>query len=254
MAAIAGARASGLSIVAAAGNNAGGSVVSPANQPGVVSVGGSAAHGDRCAGSASGAALQAPGCGLDEADVMTGNALGATAGTSQASALTAAALAALLSWRPELSAIEAEQALIDSAPAAPGGRLMDVAAAFRRLGLGAVVDANQPAAGARRSLTPPSSAARFPRPRVRVRAMRGPQGVIVDASNRPRGAVTVVSAAFLDASGRLRQLARRALRSRLVALRITEWDELRVHYRDPTDARVAGPVTVVVHPRHRSPT
>jgi hypothetical protein len=254
MAAIAGARASGLSIVAAAGNNAGGSVVSPANQPGVVSVGGSAAHGDRCAGSASGAALQAPGCGLDEADVMTGNALGATAGTSQASALTAAALAALLSWRPELSVIEAEQALIDSAPAAPGGRLIDVAAAFRRLGLGAVVDANQPAADARRSLTPPSSAARLPRPRVRVRAMRGPQGVIVDASNRPRGAVTVVSAAFLDASGRLRQLARRALRSRLVALRLTEWDELRVHYRDPIDARVVGPVTVVVHPRHRSPT
>jgi hypothetical protein len=254
-AAVSGARANGLSVVAAAGNTAGGPVGSPASQPGILSVGGSAAHGERCAGSASGAALQAPGCGLDEADSLTGNALGATAGTSQASALTAAALAALRSWRPELSAIEAEQALIDSARTAPGGRLMDVAAAFHRVGLGVVVDANQPAAGARPSLRSPSSAmsARLPRPRVRVRAMRVHQGVIVDASNRPRGAVTVVSAGSVDATGRLRQVASRALRSRLVALRVTQWDELRVHYRDPTDARVAGPVTVVVHPRHRSP-
>jgi hypothetical protein len=252
-AAVAGARANGLNVVAAAGNNSGGPVGNPASQPGVVSVGGSTSHGDRCVGSASGAALMALGCGLDEADGMTGNALGATSGTSQASALAAAALAALRSWRPELSAIEAEHALIDSARAAPGGRLMDIAAAFRHLGLGAVVDANQPAAGARRSPTPPSLAARLPRPRVRVRPMRVPQGVIVDASNRPRGAVTVVSAGAVDATGRLRQVANRALRSRLVALRVTQWDELRVHFRDPTDVRAAGPVTIVVHPRDRSP-
>ncbi|MEA2234787.1 MAG: serine protease [Solirubrobacteraceae bacterium] len=254
-AAVAGARANGLSVVAAAGNNAGGPVGNPASQPGVLSVGGSASHGDRCVGSASGAALLAPGCGLDEADSVTGNALGATSGTSQASALAAAALAALRSWRPELSAMEAERALIDSARAAPGGRLMDIAAAFRHLDLGAVVDANEPAAGARPSLMLPSSAmqARLPRPRVRVRAMRGPQGVIVDASNRPRGAVMVVSAGSVDATGRMRQVASRALRSRLVALRVTQWDELRVHFRDSTDARSAGPVTVFVHPRHRSP-
>ncbi|MDX6707833.1 MAG: hypothetical protein QOI48_3679 [Solirubrobacteraceae bacterium] len=252
---IATARTRGMTVVAAAGNNAGGPVVIPAGHPGVLSVGGSAADGQRCAGSAAGAALQAPGCGLDESDPASGNALGATAGTSQASALTAAALAALRSWRPELSAIEAEQALIDSARATPGGGLMDVAAAFRRLGLGAVVDAHQPAAGARPSLMPPSAAmhARLPRPRVRVRGMRGAQGVIVDASNRPRGAVTVVSAGSVDASGRLRRVASRALRSRVVALRVNQWDELRIHFRDPTDARAVGPVTILLHPRQRSP-
>ncbi|MEA2186858.1 MAG: serine protease [Solirubrobacteraceae bacterium] len=250
------ARTTGLNVVAAAGNNAGGPVGNPASQPGVLSVGGSAAHGERCAGSAAGAALQAPGCGLDEADPATGNAFGATSGTSQASALVAAALAALRSWRPELSVMEAEQGLIDSARTAPGGRLIDIAAAFRRLGLGAVVDANRPAApapaaGLGTSLTPQ---ARLPRPRVRVRATRAPQGVIVFARNRPRGALMVVSAGAVDAKGRLRQVARRALRSGLVALRVTEWDELRVHFRDPTDARLMGPVTVLAHPPHRSPS
>jgi hypothetical protein len=258
-AAVAGARANELSVVAAAGNNAGGLIGIPASQPSVLSVGGSAADGQRCAGSAVGATLQAPGCGVDEADPATGTPIGATAGTSQASALAATALAALRSWRPELSAAEVEEALIASARPAHGGPLLDIAAAFRRLGLGAVVDANQPAAPIPASIVGTSlmqssaaMRARLPRPRVRVRSMRERRGIIVYARNRPRGAAMVVSAATVDATGRLRQVAQRALRSRLVPLRVTEWDELRVHFRQSADARVTSPVTVV-HPRHRSP-
>jgi hypothetical protein len=259
-AAVAGAWANDLNLVAAAGNSAGGAVGIPASQPGVLSVGGSAADGQRCGGSAAGAALQAPGCGLDEGDPVSGTTIGATAGTSQASALAAVALAALRSWRPDLSAAAAEQTLIASARPAPGGPLLDVAAAFRQLGLGAVVDAHQPtvpipASVVVPSLMQPSMAlrARLPRPRVRVRSMRRPRGIIVYARNRPRGAVMVVSAAAVDAMGRLRQVEQRALRSRLVPLRVTEWDELRVHFRYSTDARATGPVTVVVHSRNRSP-
>jgi hypothetical protein len=263
-AAIAAARANGFSVVAAAGNRAGGRVESPASQPGVLSVGGSAADGQRCTGSAGGAVLQAPGCGLDEVDPVTGNPVAATAGTSQASALVAAALAALLSWRPELTAVEAEQALIQSARATPSGQVMDVAGALRRLGLGAVVDAYQPAglfstAFEAPSLAAPSSPlrhsskrARLPRPLVRVRAMRRYRGVLVSARNRPRGTTMVVLATRADAAGRLRRVARRARHSDRVALRVRGWDELRVRFRDRAGARAIGPVTIIVHPRRRS--
>jgi len=261
-AAVATARTNGLSVVAAAGNNAGGRVENPASQAGVLAVGGSAADGQRCAGSASGAALQAPGCGLDETDPATGSPVRATAGTSQASALAAAALAALWSWRPELSPAEAEQALVQSARAAPGGPLIHVAAAFRQLGLGTVVDANQPAAPATsgaggQSLAVPSHnpiRARLPRPQVTVRAIRRYRGVLVSVRNRPRGALTVVSARRADAVNRLRRVASRARRSGRVALRVSAWDELRVRFRDPTRARATGPVAVVVRPRHSRPT
>jgi hypothetical protein len=258
-AAVATARTKGFSVVAAAGNNDGGPVEIPAGQPGVLAVGGAAADGQRCAGSASRATLQAPGCELDDVNPATGDRVGATAGTSQASALVAAALAALRSWRPELSPIEAERALVASARAAPGGPLIDVSAAFRRLDLGTVVDANQPAATAAPaagspSLTAPSrrrTRARLPRPRVGVRRIRRYRGVLVSVPNRPGGTVTVVSAHRVDAAGRARQVTTRARRSGRIALRVTAWDELRVRFRDPTRARATGPITIVVNPRHR---
>jgi len=257
--AIATARMNGLSVVAAAGDNDGGPAGTPAGLPGVLLVGGSAADGHRCEESAAGAVLQGPGCGLEDADPVSGQLRSGWSGTSPASALVAAALAALRSWRPELSPTEAEQALVESVQAAPGGPLLDVAAAFRRLGLGAVVDANQPAPSAAATSLAPSSAglrpgahARLPRPRVRVRAIRRYRGVLVSARNRRRGMVTSVSAHRLDeAVGRLRQVASRARRSRHVALRVTAWDELRVRFRDAENARTTGPVTIVAHPRHR---
>jgi len=66
--------------------------------------------------------------------------------------------------------------------------------------------------------------------------------------------VTVVSARRVDAAGRLRQVTSRARRSSRVALRVTGWDELRVRFRDPTRARATGLVTIVLHPRHKSPS
>ena len=124
---IKGARASGISFVAAAGNHAGGPVGSPANVPGVLSVGATnTATGDRCGFSATGALLLAPGCGLDGADPTSGTTLTTQEGTSHAAAVAAAALAALRTWRPDLTPDAAERLLNETGKATMWGRSLDL--------------------------------------------------------------------------------------------------------------------------------
>ena len=160
------ARVREISILAAAGNDPG-PIQQPAGQAGFVAVGAGDDSG-LCPFSANiGLTLYAPGCGIDQIDT-SGETFCCGNGTSQATAFTAAVLVALRSYRPDLTAIQAEQQLLSTAH---NGRL-DVAAAFRAAGLGEIVDAGtaaiprpEPPPGL---LMPPSSPTRrVPRPSVR---------------------------------------------------------------------------------------
>ena len=85
---VAAARAHGLNVVVAAGNNSGRPPGTPANIPGAFSVGAaSTGTGDLCPFSASGALMVAPGCGLDGADPTTGQPTTTEQGTSHAAAI-----------------------------------------------------------------------------------------------------------------------------------------------------------------------
>jgi hypothetical protein len=138
------ARNYGVAVVAAAGNDNGGPVEYPAAYPGVLSVGASDTQtGQFCTFSnrGEGLALIAPGCYLDGADPLSGNAdENYWQGTSEASAITSAALTALISYKPTLTAEEAEQ---DLTTAHDG--VLDIAQTFRDAGLSAVVSAGEAA-------------------------------------------------------------------------------------------------------------
>jgi hypothetical protein len=161
----------GVAVVAAAGNDDGGSLDYPAAYPTVLSVGASdTVNGALCAFSNHGEGLRmlAPGCDLDGADPMNGEAnYNYWQGTSEASDITDDALTALRAYRPELTVREAENDLTN----ADDGTL-NIAQSFRIAGLSEVVaagEANEPAA-------PPSTpSASSPSPPPAVPAASSPQ-------------------------------------------------------------------------------
>jgi hypothetical protein len=140
------AEARGITIIAAAGNDSGGTIELPANEPGIFAVG-----ADQVAGQVSdptssgicplsataGLTFFAPGCGMDTINPQTDTPVCCGNGTSQASAFTAGVLVALRSYDPALSPTGATQLLLSTVS---DGEL-DVAAAFNAAGLGAVVNA-----------------------------------------------------------------------------------------------------------------
>ncbi len=161
------AKAKGISILAAAGNEPG-PVRLPASQPGIFAVGAGDANNAACDFSAStGLTFYAPGCGIDQINTM-GETFCCGNGTSQASAFAAGVLVALRSYAPALPAEAAVQFMLSTTH---NGHL-DAAAAFRAAGLGAIVDAGtaaipkapvtQPPA-----VAPPAKVRRVPRPSVR---------------------------------------------------------------------------------------
>jgi subtilisin family serine protease len=124
-----------LNIVAGVGNNAG-SVGYPARFASVLGVGAATTSGALCPFSNRGSGLDvsAPGCDVQLS--WAGGGLGAGSGTSYATPIVSAVLAAIRAYRSDLSAEAAEQAVITSSP---GGRL-DAAATFRAVGLNSLVD------------------------------------------------------------------------------------------------------------------
>lgn len=137
----------GLDVVAAAGNEASTQISYPAAAAGVIAVGASNAQDELCSFSNTGPqlALLAPGCDLEEANPLTGEAEYDQAGTSYAEDDDAAVLAALRAYRPELNAEEAEALMRNSATTTNG--VLDVTALFDAAGLQAVVasgEANEP--------------------------------------------------------------------------------------------------------------
>jgi len=251
------ARAEGVNVVGAAGNNGGGPLETPAQLPGVLAVGGVASDGARCGISAVGARLMGPGCAIDAIDSNSGAATKFD-GTTAAAAVTATALAALRSWRPELTADDAEHLALTTAIAGPDGARINVASAFRAAGLGAVVDSAPPVGApppqppppddGRRDLAPPQ--ARLPRPRARVqRTPRRPIRIQVRLRNLPRSARAVIVFADRRQRGRqtrFRVVARHRTRHRVshVAVRSRRALRVSIRYVDPTRRRLTSPALV----------
>jgi hypothetical protein len=140
------ARANGISVVAAAGNDGGG-VQWPARYGPAFAVGASDAGGGFCATASRGAALDisALGCGDDSALWDTGEPA-TIEGSSTSAGLVAGVLSALRAYKPELTPDQAEQLVVSSADNAGAGKVINVAAAFRATGLGGMVDAYHPPA------------------------------------------------------------------------------------------------------------
>jgi hypothetical protein len=257
------ARADGLSVVAAAGNSSGGAVGSPANVPGVLSVGASDASGSLCALSAAGATLRAPGCGLDAADPRTGAPVTGAQGTSPASALVAATLAALRTYRPDLTPQAADAQVLSTATVVDSGRVLNIAGAFRAAGLTALVDAAEdpPAApaldtGQPRSTTSPAPRdrhpARLPRPQlaVHVRPSHGGRLLRIEARNRPSRAVLRIRI-YARPTGEFagefaRCVAHRSRQSSQIRVHVRSWVRVTARYVDPEHARSPSPITTAL--------
>jgi hypothetical protein len=189
----------GLDVVAAAGNEGASQVSYPAAAPGVLAVGAANAQREHCAFSNTGPqlALLAPGCDLEEANPLSGSPEYDYAGTSQATAITAAVLAALRAYRPDLSPDGAEQLMRSTATVAGGA--LDVTALFQAAGLQRVIAEGEtreprPALPAARIQAPIKPAAthraRLIRPRVRLQRYK--KTLIVDLQNLPQGDRAVV--------------------------------------------------------------
>jgi hypothetical protein len=204
--AVAKAQAQGIAILAAAGNQPG-PIELPASEPGIFAVGaGDTTSGGICSISATTSlTFYAPGCALDTIDPLADTPLCCGNGTSQASAYAAGVLVALRSYDPALTPAAATQLLLSTTT---NGHL-DVAAAFRAGGLGAIVNSGNAAIPKPAPTTttptptptpaPTSSRATLPAPSVKTVEWRA--GVLrITLRSLPRGARLHVEIAF--ASGK----------------------------------------------------
>jgi len=250
----------GVAVVAAAGNDDGGAVAYPAAYPSVLSVGATDTEsGALCPFSNRGPSLRllAPGCGLDGADPGAGAPdSNYWQGTSESSAIAAAALAALDSYRPDLSPASSEEIITGAA-----GGVLNIAQAFRNAGLASIVAGGEAAtpgasssAGAQsspQSLAPSKMMnliARFAHPRARLERAR--RRVLLVLSGRPA-----------EAQAQVRLIGRRRHSRRLSVLRTvrgsftelavpaTSVSEVSLRYVDPYDAERASPWTTLRMPR-----
>jgi hypothetical protein len=244
----------GVAVVAAAGNDDGGPVEYPAAYPAVLSVAASDTQGGAfCSFSnrGEGLRLMAPGCDLDAADPGNGEAdYNYRQGSSESSDITASALDALMSYRPDLSP-QAAQEYVTGAHAG----VLDIGQTFRNAGLGQLVvegeaaePGRQPSAGSSPALPPqavaPSGAmnliAPFARPHARLKRVKG--RTILILTGRPSGAQAQVR--YLGHRGHSRHL--NVLRTISTALNTTtvpaaDIAEVSVRYTDPYDAERASP-------------
>lgn len=253
----------GVALVAAAGNDDGGAVEYPAAYPGVLSVGATDTQGGGfCSFSNRGEGLRllAPGCDLDGAEPTTGAAnYNYWQGTSEASAIAAAALDALDSYQPGLSPEAAEKDLTEA-----DNGVLDIAQTFRNAGLGAIVTAGEAAEpGAQSSSTPGSSpqpvtpltamtlTRPFGRPQARLRRVR--HRLMLVLNGRPSEARVQVR--YLGHRGRSRRLGvLRTLRGVFTSLTLPGSGvvEVSVRYTDPYDVGRASPWTTLRIPASAS--
>jgi hypothetical protein len=248
----------GLAVVAAAGNDDGGPVGYPAAYPSVLSVGATDSQGGAfCSFSNRGEGLRllAPGCDLNGADPTSGAPnYNYWQGTSESSAIAAAALAALESYQPNLTPAAAEQDLT----AADNG-VLDIAQTFRNAGLAGIVtagEAGESGAQPTSPATPPQSMAPsssmplnspFPRPRARLKRLRG--RFVLLLSGRPGEAQAQVR--YLGHRGRSRHLSiLRTVHGAFTSITLPASGllEVSVRYTDPYDIHRASPWTTLKLP------
>jgi hypothetical protein len=253
----------GVAVVAAAGNDDGGAVEYPAAHPGVLSVGATDTQGGGfCSFSNRGEGLRllAPGCDLDGADPVTGEPdYNYWQGTSEASAIAAAALDALDSYQPGLSPEAAEKDLTEA-----DNGVLDIAQTFRNAGLGAIVTAGEAAEPGAQSNTTPASSPQpvtplaamtltqpFGRPQARLRRVK--HRLVLALSGRPSEAQVQVR--YLGHRGRSRQLrVLRTLHGVFTSLTLPTSGvvEVSVRYTDPYDVERASPWTTLRLPASAS--
>jgi hypothetical protein len=253
----------GVAVVAAAGNDDGGAVEYPAAYPSVLSVGATDTQGGGfCSFSNRGEGLRllAPGCDLDGANPVTGEPdYNYWQGTSEASAIAAAALDALDSYQPGLSPEAGEKALTEA-----DNGVLDIAQTFRNVGLGAVVTAGEAAEpGAQptttlgsspQSVTPLAAMTLtqpFGRPQARLRRVK--HRLVLALSGRPGEAQVQVR--YLGHRGRSRQLrVLRTLHGAFTNLTLPTSGvvEVSVRYTDPYDVERASPWTTLRLPASAS--
>jgi subtilisin family serine protease len=251
----------GVAVVAAAGNDDSGPVEYPAAYPAVLSVGATDTQGGGfCSFSNRGEGLRllAPGCDLDGAEPETGASdYDYFQGTSEASAIAAAALAALDSYQPGLSPEAAENDLTE----ADTGTL-DIAQTFRNAGLGAIVTAGEAAepgiqqhASAESSpqpVPPLTTMTRpFARPQAHLKRLR--HRLILALTERPTEAQVEVR--YLGHKGRSRRLSiLRTLHGTFTSLTlpVSGVAEVSVRYTDRYEVGRASPWTALRLPASAS--
>jgi hypothetical protein len=192
-----------IAVVAAAGNDNGGSIEYPAADPAVISVAAAdTATGALCSFSNFGPTLTitAPGCDLDGATIDGEPNYDYWQGSSEASVITAAALTALRAYDPELTQAEATKDLTRSED---NGQL-DIAAAFRAAGLTATIAAGEAAeprptsnptsppapTATPSSLSPPSPVSQQARPGLLTHPLPAPRATLAHAGRRLRLTLT----------------------------------------------------------------
>src|SRR3984957_4293554 len=242
----------GVAVVAAAGNDDGGAVEYPAAYPGVLSVGATDTQGGGfCSFSNRGEGLRllAPGCDLDGAEPTTGAAnYNYWQGTSEASAIAAAALDALDSYQPDLSPEASEKDLTEA-----DSGVLDIAQTFRNAGLSAVVTAGEAAEpGAQSNATSGSSPQQvaplatmtftrpFGRPQARLKRIK--HRLVLALTGRPSEAQVQVR--YLGHPGRSRRLSvLRTIHGAFTSLTLPASGvlEVSVRYTDPYDVERASP-------------
>jgi hypothetical protein len=245
---VSGARATGISFVAAAGNNDGGPVDTPANIPGVLSVGATdSGSGGLCGFSATGALLLAPGCTLDGADPATGTPVATQQGTSHAAVIAAAALAALRTWRPDLTPDEADRLLNETASPSVWGRSLNLTAAFVAAGFGAIAAPPLVPTPTPQPSPPPQAKPQLVKPRITTRSRgHGSKRVLsVKASNRPKGARLTARVYIRGRGGKLRRIASQTRRSSIVRIRVRSWRRVTARFSDPAGQYLQSPARVV---------
>ena len=253
----------GVAVVAAAGNDDGGAVEYPAAYPSVLSVGATDTQGGGfCSFSNRGEGLRllAPGCDLDGADPVTGEPdYNYWQGTSEASAVAAAALDALDSYQPGLSPEAAEKDLTEA-----HSGVLDIAQTFRNAGLGAVVTAGEAAEPGAQSNSSPASSPQpvtpltamrltrpFGRPQTRLKRVR--HRLVLALLGRPTEAQVQVR--YLGYRGRSRRLrVLRTLHGAFTSLTLPTSGlvEVSVRYTDPYDVERASPWTTLRLPASAS--
>jgi hypothetical protein len=244
----------GVAVVAAAGNDDGGSVEYPAAYPAVLSVAASDTQGGAlCSFSNRGEGLRliAPGCDLDAADPTSGEAdYNYWQGSSESSVIAASALDALMSYKPELSPQAAEEYVTNA-----HAGVLDIAQTFRNAGLGQLVAEGEAAEPSTKPASDPNPAvppqavapsgtmnliAPFLRPRARLKRVKGHTTLIL--TGRPSEAQTQVR--YLGRRGHSRHLSiLRTVDGPLSTITIPAAGvlEVSVRYADPYDIERTSP-------------
>ena len=238
----------GVNVVTAGGNFDGRPIGAPANAPGAISVGAlDASTGGLCATSATGTTMLAPGCSIDGAHPVSGQPLANQQGTSAAAAIAAASLAALRTWRPDLTVGAAAELLVGTAVSTAAGRRLDTAGMFTAAGLGGVAQPPTPTATATPSpvptATPTPKKPKLVKPRAKAQ-LRG-RVLTVRSSNRPAGVRMRVTVYAQDSKKRSRRIASKTVRTSTFRVRVKRWSRVDVRFSDPTGARLTSSITTL---------